>query len=74
MTVKFVIVIPPHIAKNGNRLKAIVDRVVPSPLPADFSVTCSYPQAIALQYSVDYTTAAAAYLGVRQVLNLGAPV
>lgn len=73
MIVRYSLIIPKHIAQDLGRCKALADRVLPSPLPADFSIRCTSGRGIRLEFSVDHPTAAAAYLGIRKALNLEAP-
>lgn len=71
MIVKYSIIIPKHIARDLERCKAIAARVVPLPLPLDFSITCSSSQGIALEFTIDHPTVEAAYLGIQNAMNLG---
>ena len=73
MVVKHSIIVPKRIAQDIERCKALPDREVPCPLLDEFTISCSSTQGIALECTIDCATVAAAYMGIRNALNLEAP-
>lgn len=71
MLVHYNIEIPAHIATDAARLKAVTDRVLPSPLPPDLSIECRTARGIFFRFSINHPDATSAFHAIKNALNLG---